>query len=91
MSEIISESQYITVVELSKLLCVPQAIIVEWIEHEVIYAEHKQDIYYIAASDIVRAKSAMRLAYDLGVNASGISIILQLREKIQQLEALLNK
>jgi len=91
MTDIILDNEYISIFDLSQMLCVPQTIVIEWIEHEVICAELKENIYYIAASDIARAKSAMRLANDLGVNASGISIILSLKEKVKQLEALLNQ
>ena len=90
MTEMIVKSDYISVVELSEMLCVPQTIIIEWIEHDVVSAKMQADSYYIAAYDIVRAKSAMRLMRDLGVNPSGISIILSLREKIKELEAVVS-
>ena len=91
MTDIVLKSEYMSVTDLSQILCVPQTIIVEWIEHEVVCAEVKENIYYVAACDIARAKSAMRLTHDLGINASGIAVILNLREKIKQLEALLNQ
>lgn len=91
MTRIRAQGDYISIIELSQMLCVPQTVIVEWIEHEVIYARLENNIYYVVADDIARAKSARRLMSDLGVNSSGVSIILNLREKINQLEALLNQ
>ncbi len=86
----IIKSDYISIVELSEMLCVPQTIIIEWIEHDVVSAKLQADSYYVSAYDIARAKSAMRLMRDLGVNPSGISIILSLREKIKELEAVVS-
>lgn len=89
-NNLLAEDDYISAIELSQLLCVPETIIVEWIEHEVVYAKAGKDTYYIASSEISRAKCAVRLARDLGVNASGIAIILEMRQKIQRLEVMLN-
>ncbi|WP_440682375.1 chaperone modulator CbpM [Cysteiniphilum halobium] len=89
MAEMIVAGDYISIVELSEMLCVPQTIIIEWIEHDVVRAKVQSDIYYVSAYDIARAKSAMRLMRDLGVNSSAISIILSLREKIKALEAII--
>ncbi|WP_151193720.1 chaperone modulator CbpM [Cysteiniphilum sp. JM-1] len=90
MAEMIVSGDYISIIELSEMLCVPQTIIVEWIEHDVVSAKIQADSYYVAAYDIARAKSAMRLMRDLGVNSSAISIILSLREKIKELEAVVS-
>jgi hypothetical protein len=84
---LLSDEDYVSVVELSQMLCVPESLIVEWIEHDVVCAKVEKNTYYIASGDIAKAKCAFRLTCDLGVNASGIAIILQLRRKIQQLEA----
>jgi hypothetical protein len=85
---ILTDEDCVTVVELSRLLCVPEPLIIEWIEHEVVYAREAGSTYYIACSEIAKAKAAVRLARDLGVNASGIAIILQLRQRIKKLEAM---
>jgi len=90
LERLLSEDDYISLVELSQLLCVPETIIVEWIEHEVVYAKSEQGTYYIASGEITKAKCAVRLTRDLGVNASGIAVILQMRQKIQRLEAIIN-
>lgn len=88
---LLSDEDYVSVLELSQLLRVPETLIVEWIEHEVVYAKIEQESYYIACGEIAKAKCAVRLARDLGVNASGIAIILQMRQKIKQLEIMLNR
>ncbi len=88
---LLSEDDYVSLVELSQLLCVSETIIVEWIDHEVIYAKSKQGTYFIASGEITKAKCAVRLTRDLGVNASGIAVILQMRQKIQRLEAIINQ
>ena len=55
-----------------------------------VQARAEQETYYIASTEIGKAKCAVRLTRDLGVNASGIAIILEMRQKIQRLEAMLN-
>lgn len=87
---LLSDEDYVSVLELSQLLCVPEPLIIEWIEHEVVHAKVEQDIYYIASGEIAKAKCAVRLTCDLGVNPSGIAIILQMRQKIRQLEAMVD-
>lgn len=89
--KLLSDRDCVSVIELSRLLCVPEPTIIEWIEHEVVQASAEKDTYYIASSEISRAKCAVRLTRDLGVNASGIAIILELRQKIQRLEALFDQ
>jgi hypothetical protein len=84
---LLSDEDYISVVELSQILRVPESLIIEWIEHEVVCAKVEENTYYIASCEIAKAKCATRLTCDLGVNASGIAIILQMRRKIQELEA----
>ena len=86
----LQKEDLISLVELSELLCVPETIIVEWIEHEVVEARIEKQTYYIASTEIAKAKCAVRLTRDLGVNASGISIILEMRQRIQRLEAMLS-
>lgn len=88
---LLSGEDYVSVMELSRLLCVPEPLIIEWIEHEVVCAKVEKNTYYISSTEITKAKCAVRLTHDLGVNASGISIILQLRRKIQQLEAVVSR
>ena len=85
------QEDFISLAELSQLLCVPETVIIEWIDHEVVEARVERETYYIASSEIARAKCAVRLTRDLGVNASGISIILEMRRRIQHLEAMLNQ
>jgi hypothetical protein len=88
---LLSDEDYVSVLELSQLLCVPEALIIEWIEHEVVGAKVEQGDYYIACAEIAKAKCAARLTLDLGVNASGIAIILQMRQRIMQLEVMINR
>ena len=84
------KEESISIAQLSQLLRVPETIIIEWIEHEVMEARVEQETYFIASTEIAKAKCAVRLTRDLGVNASGIAIILEMRQKIQRLEAMLN-
>ena len=46
---LLSDEDYVSVLELSHLLCVPETLIIEWIEHEIVYAKVEQDSYYIAS------------------------------------------
>ena len=89
-NNLLSEDDYVSLIELSDLLCVPETVIIEWIEHEVVFARLERDTYYIASREIAKAKCAVRLTRDLGVNASGIAIILEMRQRIQRLEAMLS-
>ncbi|MBK2123912.1 chaperone modulator CbpM [Fangia hongkongensis] len=88
---VLSDKDYLTTVEVSSLLCIPETLIIEWIEHDVVYARYEQKVYYIASDQLNKIKSALRLANDLGVNAPGISIILALRQKVKYLEALVER
>lgn len=88
---LLSEDDYISLVELSHLLCVPETVILEWIDHEVIYAKSEQGKHFVASAELTKAKCAVRLTRDLGINASGIAVILQMRQKIQRLEAIINQ
>lgn len=89
--KLLSDEDYVSVLELSQLLCVPEKLIVEWIEHEVVCAKVEQGDYYIASGEIGKAKCAARLTLDLGVNASGIAIILRMRQRIKRLEVIVNR
>jgi hypothetical protein len=89
--KLLSDEDYVSVLELSQLLCVPEKLIIEWIEHEVICAKVQQGDYYISSGEIAKAKCAARMTLDLGVNASGIAIILRMRQRIQQLEVIVNR
>ena len=86
---LLTDKEYITIIELSKLLCVPENVIVEWVEHEVVCAKYEKETCYISTSEITKARSAMRLASELGLNAPGIAVIMQLKKKISSLEAML--
>lgn len=88
---LLSEDDYLSILELSQILCVPETLIIEWIEHEVVCAKVERNTYYIASGEIAKAKCAVRLTRDLGVNPSGIAIILQMRQKIRRLEAEVNR
>ena len=91
LESLLSEDDYISLIELSQLLCVPETVIVEWIDHEVIYAKSEQGTFFIASGEITKAKCAVRLTRDLGINASGIAVILQMRQKIMRLEAVISQ
>ena len=91
LERLLYEDDYISLAELSQLLCVTETVIVEWIDHEVICAKSKQGTFFIASGEISKAKCAVRLTRDLGINASGIAVILQMRQKILRLEAMISK
>lgn len=91
LESLLSDDDYISLIELSQLLCVPETVIVEWIDHEVICAKSEQGTFFIASHEITKAKCAVRLTRDLGINASGIAVILQMRQKIMRLEAIINQ
>ncbi|MCF6766978.1 chaperone modulator CbpM [Thiotrichales bacterium 19S11-10] len=88
---VIVDEDLISIDQVCDLLCISEKVIIEWIEHDVVYAIEKENVYYISCNQLVKAKSALRLARDLGINAPGIAVIHELREKIKALEALLDQ
>lgn len=88
---LLSDRDYLSIIEVSNLLSIPEQILIEWIEHDVVSAEFKQTHYYLRCDELNKVKSALRLTRDLGVNAPGIAIIMRLRGKIKRLEALVDR
>ncbi|TNF65181.1 MAG: hypothetical protein EP298_13090 [Gammaproteobacteria bacterium] len=86
---IIADNDLLSLEQISEMLSVSDKVVIEWIEHDVVYAIKKDGSYYIACDQLTRVKSALRLAKDLGVNAPGIAIIYELRQRIKALEALI--
>lgn len=86
----IADSDLLTLAELSDMLSVSDKVIIEWIEHDVIYAVRKKNVYYVSCNQLTRAKAALRLARDLGINAPGIAVIYDLRQRVKELEALVS-
>ena len=73
--------------ELSLLLDISKNTILDWIEHDVIKAQIVQNDYIVLSDQITRIKIAKRLSYDLGINAPGISVIIEMKEHIKRLES----
>ncbi|MFZ9034972.1 MAG: chaperone modulator CbpM [Francisellaceae bacterium] len=88
---ILTNKEYLTTQELAQLLKISESLISEWIEFSVIEAELHHRTFHIPGSEITKARSALRLAADLGVNPAGIAIIHELRARIKALEALFDK
>ncbi|MCF6766586.1 chaperone modulator CbpM [Thiotrichales bacterium 19S3-7] len=86
---LVADNDLLSLEQLSEMLSVSDKVVIEWIEHDVIYAVERQNQYYISCDQLAKVKAALRLARDLGVNAPGIAIIYQLRQRVKELEALL--
>lgn len=58
-------------------------IVEEFIEHGIVQVAQTDDAPVIPVTDVPRAERALRLHRDLGVNAAGIDIILNLLDRLE--------
>ena len=86
VGQIVEEELTLTVDELSGACAVERERIVELIEHGVLEAPAGGGQHYGGGS-LRRARLALRLQRDLGVNAAGASLVIELLERIEVLEA----
>ena len=84
--EIFEESSALSVRDLERMFAVEQRRIVEWVEEGVISVlEMDAAEWRFSGAQLRRARIALRLERDLGVNAAGVALALELLEELEQL------
>jgi chaperone modulatory protein CbpM len=84
--EIFEESSALSVQDLKRMFAVEQRRIIEWVEEGVISAlEMDAAEWRFSGAQLRRARIALRLERDLGVNAAGVALALELLEELEQL------
>ena len=81
--EILEENIYLTLDELSRVCAVERERIIELVEEGVIVATTTSSVEWRFPGDSLRrARVALRLQQDLGVNAAGAALAMELMEEI---------
>ena len=84
--EIFEESSALSVQDLERMFAVEQRRIIEWVEEGVISVlEIDAAEWRFSGAQLRRARIALRLERDLGVNAAGVALALELLEELEQL------
>jgi chaperone modulatory protein CbpM len=84
--EILEEGSALSVSDLRRLIAVEERHIVEWVEEGVINVlEVDAAEWRFSGAQLRRARIALRLERDLGVNTAGVALALELLEELQQL------
>lgn len=84
--EIFEEGSALSVNDLRRLIAVEQRHIVEWVEEGVITVlEMDAAEWRFSGAQLRRARIALRLERDLGVNAAGVALALELLEELEEL------
>ena len=84
--EIFEEGAVLSVADLARMFAVEERHIVALAEEGVITAlEIESTEWRFSGADIRRARIALRLERDLGVNAAGVALALELLEELREL------
>ncbi len=85
IGEIFEEGPALSVNELTRMFAVEERRIVEWVEEGVISVlETDAAQWRFSGAQLRRARIALRLERDLGVNAAGVALVLELLEELEQ-------
>jgi chaperone modulatory protein CbpM len=89
--EIVEEETRLTLVELCRACDVSSQAVAELVSQGVLdpYGRSPQD-WLFAGGDLSRARRALRLIRELGVNPAGAAVALELIEQIERLQARLD-
>jgi len=84
--EIIEESAVLSVADVSRIFAVDERHIVELVEGGVLsVSEIHSSEWRFSGAALRRARIALRLERDLGINLPGVALALDLLEELQQL------
>lgn len=84
--DIVEESVVLSVAELSRMMSVDERHIVELVEEGVLSVlEFDASEWRFSGAALRRARIALRLERDLGVNLPGVALALDLLEELQRL------
>ena len=84
VGQVVEEELTLTVDELSGVCAVERSRIVELVEHGLLELQAGDRL---GRDALRRARVALRLQRDLGVNAAGVSLVVELLDRIEALEA----
>ena len=85
IGEIFEEGPAVSVHELTRMFAVEERRIVEWVEEGVISVlETNTAQWRFSGAQLRRARIALRLERDLGLNAAGVALVLELLEELEQ-------
>jgi chaperone modulatory protein CbpM len=84
--DIVEETVVLSVADLSRMMSVDERHIVEWVEEGVISVlQIDVSEWRFSGAALRRARIALRLQRDLGVNLAGVALALDLLEELEQL------
>lgn len=84
--EILEDGRLVSVADLSRMFRVEERHIVEWVEEGVLTViEVDTAEWRFSASELRRARIALRLERDLGINLPGVALALELLEELEPL------
>ncbi len=84
--DIVEETVVLSVADLCRMISVDRRRVVEWVEEGVISVlEFDASEWRFSGSALRRARIALRLERDLGVNLPGVALALDLLEELEQL------
>ena len=84
--EIFEEGSVLSVSDLRRLIAVEERHVIEWVEEGVISViEMDAAEWRFSGAQLRRARIALRLERDLGVNAAGVALALELLEELREL------
>jgi chaperone modulatory protein CbpM len=88
---IFEETTTLTASELGRLCTVEVQRIVELVEEGILVAEtHASGEWHFAPSSLRRARTAIRLQQDLGIDIAGVALAIELLEEIADLRRQIN-
>lgn len=90
--DILDEGTEVSVADLCRMFAVEEHHIVEWVEEGVLGTRNTFNVVEIDKTEwrfhgreVRRARIALRLERDLGINVPGVALALQLLEELEQL------
>jgi chaperone modulatory protein CbpM len=83
---VVEDELTLSIDELSGVCQVERTRIVELIEHGLI-EPRGEDAAHLGGDSLRRARMALRLQQDLGLNVAGAALVVELLERIEKLEA----
>ncbi|HEU4853950.1 MAG TPA: chaperone modulator CbpM [Nitrosospira sp.] len=91
---IIDEQHALTLAEFSHACAVQTGYIIELVDEGLLTPEteeeHEPHLWRFASDQMRRARAALRLQNDLGINLAGVALALQLLDEIETLQQRLN-
>jgi chaperone modulatory protein CbpM len=87
--EIVEECAVLSVSDLTRMFAVDERRVVEWVEEGVLTTiQIDTTEWRFSGAALRRARIALRLERDLGINLPGVALVLDLLEELEQLRRL---